>query len=158
MLIGTLWGSGPCGGNPSVACGHPFGNVPYGQPPLSGEARPKSRLRRLAVGAAGAALWRNGLRQGMCRRTWALPSYQAVRPRSKNSGVMVRMGPIAGLHPPNGEAQTAAGVRSSRFLPKTARRAPQALEAGAFWDHRPKSLFIRSLAVLLRKVLAVFLR
>ena len=38
------------------------------------------------------------------------------------------------------EAQTAAGVRGRAFLPKTARRAPQALEAGAFWDHRPKSL------------------
>ena len=58
--------------------------------------------------------------------------------------------------PPGGEAQTAAGVRGRAFLPKTARRAPQALEAGAFWVHRPKSLSVRSLAVLLRKVLAVF--
>ena len=40
---------------------------------------------------------------------------------------------------PSQEAQTAAGVRGSRFLPKTARRAPQALEAGAFWDHQPKA-------------------
>ena len=57
-----------------------------------------------------------------------------------------------------GEAQTAAGVRGRAFLPKTARRAPQALEAGAFWVHRPKSLSVRSLAVLLRRVLAVFYR
>jgi hypothetical protein len=40
----------------------------------------------------------------------------------------------------NQEAQTAAGVRGSRYLPKTARCAPQALEAGAFWDHQPKAL------------------
>ena len=48
---------------------------------------------------------------------------------------------MAGCRPTGQEAQTAAGVRGSRFLPKTARRAPQALEAGAFWAHRPKSLF-----------------
>ena len=47
---------------------------------------------------------------------------------------------MAVFRPTNQEAQTAAGVRSSRYLPKTARRAPQALEAGAFWDHQPKSL------------------
>ncbi len=51
-----------------------------------------------------------------------------------------------------GEAQTAAGVRSRAFLPKTARRAPQALEAGAFWVHQPKSLSVRSFSVLLRRV------
>ena len=55
-----------------------------------------------------------------------------------------------------GEAQTAAGVRGRAFLPKTARRAPQALEAGAFWVHRPKRLSVCSLAVLLRRGLAVF--
>ena len=48
---------------------------------------------------------------------------------------------MAVFRPTNQEAQTAAGVRSSRYLPKTARRAPQALEAGAFWAHQPKSLF-----------------
>ena len=48
---------------------------------------------------------------------------------------------MAVCRPTNQEAQTAAGVRSSRFLPKTARRAPKALEAGAFWGHRPKRLF-----------------
>ena len=47
---------------------------------------------------------------------------------------------MAVFRPTNQEAQTAAGVRSSRYLPKTARRAPQALEAGAFWAHQPKSL------------------
>ena len=41
--------------------------------------------------------------------------------------------------PTDQEAQTAAGVRGSRFLPKTARRAPQALEAGAFWADGPKT-------------------
>ena len=66
------------------------------------------------------------------------------------------MGAIAVYYLPNGEAQTAAGVRGRAFLPKTARRAPQALEAGAFWVHWPKCLSIRSLAVLLRRVLAVF--
>ena len=45
---------------------------------------------------------------------------------------------MAVFRPTDQEAQTAAGVRGSRYLPKTARRAPQALEAGAFWDHRPK--------------------
>ncbi len=44
---------------------------------------------------------------------------------------------MAVCRPTGGEAQTAAGVRGSRFLPKTARRAPQALEAGAFWAHQP---------------------
>ena len=39
-----------------------------------------------------------------------------------NGGVVVRMGAMAVYRPPCGEAQTAAGVRSSRFLPKTARR------------------------------------
>ena len=63
---------------------------------------------------------------------------------------------MAVCRPTGQEAQTAAGVRGSRFLPKTARRAPQALEAGAFWDHRPKSLPVRSLAVLLRTVSPVF--
>jgi hypothetical protein len=52
------------------------------------------------------------------------------------------MGAIAVFRPAGQEAQTAAGVRSSRFLPKTARRAPQALEAGAFWVHRPKGLAV----------------
>ncbi len=46
---------------------------------------------------------------------------------------------MAGCRPTNQEAQTAAGVRGSRYLPKTARRAPQALEAGAFWAHQPKT-------------------
>ena len=63
---------------------------------------------------------------------------------------------MAVCRPTGQEAQTAAGVRSSRFLPKTARRAPQALEAGAFWVRRPKGLSVRSLAVLLRRVPAVF--
>ena len=86
-LWGWLWGLRriliPCGGNPSVASGHPFGNVPYGQPPLSGEARPKSRLRRLAVGAAGAALWENDLRQGLCFGTGPAVLLQTVRLWSK---------------------------------------------------------------------------
>ena len=46
---------------------------------------------------------------------------------------------MAVCRPTGGEAQTAAGVRGSRFLPKTARRAPQALEAGAFWVDGPKT-------------------
>ena len=65
---------------------------------------------------------------------------------------------MAVFRPTGGEAQTAAGVRSRAFLPKTARRAPQALEAGAFWVHQPKSLVICSLSILLRRVLAVFYR
>ena len=73
-----------------------------------------------------------------------------------NSGVWVRLGAIAVFRPAGQEAQTAAGVRGRAFLPKTARRAPQALEAGAFWDHQPKSLSLRSLAVLLRTVSSVF--
>ena len=73
-----------------------------------------------------------------------------------NSCFLVRMGPIAVFLPPCQEAQTAAGVRGRAFLPKTARCAPQALEAGAFWDHQPKSLSLRSLAVLLRTVSSVF--
>ena len=63
---------------------------------------------------------------------------------------------MAVCRPTGQEAQTAAGVRGRAFLPKTARRAPQALEAGAFWVRRPKRLSIRSLAVLLRRGLAVF--
>ena len=39
-----------------------------------------------------------------------------------NSCFLVRMGPMAGWQPAVGEAQTAAGVRSRAFLPKTARR------------------------------------
>ena len=65
----------PCGGNPSVACGHPFGNVPYGQPPLSGEARPKSRLRRLAVGGC----WRSPLEGRLAGFGWCLPEERALR-------------------------------------------------------------------------------
>ena len=63
---------------------------------------------------------------------------------------------MAVCRPTDQEAQTAAGPRGRRYLPKTACRAPQALEAGAFWDHRPKSLSVRSLAVLLRTVSSVF--
>ncbi len=63
---------------------------------------------------------------------------------------------MADFCPTGQEAQTAAGVRSSRFLPKTARRAPQALEAGAFLGPWPKRLFIRSSSILLRRVVAVF--
>ena len=44
-----------------------------------------------------------------------------------NSGFWVRLGPMAVFRPTGQEAQTAAGVRSSRYLPKTARCAPQAL-------------------------------
>ena len=87
----------------------------------------------------------------------ALPFY--CRPSGR--GFLQRLfgedGGYGGFVATCGEAQTAAGVRSSRFLPKTARRAPQALEAGAFWVHRPKSLLIGSLFILLRRVLAVFL-
>ena len=54
-------------------------------------------------------------------------------------GVLVGMGAMAVFRPAGQEAQTAAGVRGRAFLPKTARRAPKALEAGAFWVHRPKS-------------------
>ncbi len=88
----------------------------------------------------------------------AYPKEPSIRPQAAviNSGVWVRMGAIAVFRPPGGEAQTAAGPRGRRYLPKTARCAPQALEAGAFWDHRPKSLSIRSLAVLLRKVACCF--
>ena len=50
-------GNGLCGGRPLRRL--------RATPPLSGEARPKSRLRRLAVGAAGAALWGNDLRLGL---------------------------------------------------------------------------------------------
>ena len=42
LLIGALRRSGPCGGQPLRRL--------RATPPLSGEARPKSRLRRLAVG------------------------------------------------------------------------------------------------------------
>ena len=42
VFIGAQWGSGPCGGRPLRRL--------RATPPLSGEARPKCRLRRLAVG------------------------------------------------------------------------------------------------------------
>jgi hypothetical protein len=95
-------------------------------------------------------------KQGLC--FWHRPCRSVVGRQAAvlNSCFWVGMGAIAVFLPPGGEAQTAAGVRSSRFLPKTARRAPQALEAGAFWDHRRKSLSVRSLAVLLRKVACCF--
>ena len=47
-------GNGLCGGRPLRRL--------RATPPLSGEARPKCRLRRLAVGGCFAALWRDGLR------------------------------------------------------------------------------------------------
>ena len=106
-------GERPLRGNPSVACGR---HLPF---------QGRHGLRAAYGGwpwGCFAALWRNDLRRGMYQRTRALPFYQAVRPRSKNSGVVVRLGPIAGFLPTGQEAQTAAGVRSSRYLPKTARR------------------------------------
>ena len=48
---------------------------------------------------------------------------------------------MAICRPTGQEAQTAAGPRGRRYLPKTACRAPKALEAGAFWADGPKSLF-----------------
>jgi hypothetical protein len=91
----------PCGGNPSVACGHPFGNVPYGKPPLSGEARPKCRLRRLAVG-----LLRSPLEErftGLAPKNAGLAILSGRQAVVSNSGVMVRMGPIVVCRPPHNE-------------------------------------------------------
>ena len=67
-------------GNPSVACGHPFGNVPYGQPPLSGEAG-----LRAAYGGWPWGLLRSPLggrfTVGFVPKNRALPYYQAIRLR-----------------------------------------------------------------------------
>ena len=63
---------------------------------------------------------------------------KAVRPHKKSIYVIAGQKSFPPLQPIV-RAPTAAGPRRSRYLPKTARRAPQALEAGAFWDHRPKN-------------------
>ena len=54
----------------------------------------------------------------------AYPKEPSIRPQAAvlGSGVWVRMGAIAVFRPPGGEAQTAAGPRGRRYLPKTACR------------------------------------
>ena len=95
----------------------------------------RSRAAQALVAPAGAKLPRTlSLRYSLAKEHFGSPQAAVL-----NSCFLVRMGAIAVFLPPCGEAQTAAGVRSSRFLPKTARRAPQALEAGAFWVHWPKA-------------------
>ena len=71
LLIGALRRSGPCGGRPLRRL--------RATPPLSGEARPKSRLRRLAVGLLAQPF--GGTIYG--------------RACAKNSGVWVRLEPMA---------------------------------------------------------------
>ena len=61
------------------------------------------------------ALWRN---DSPVRPVVLLGRQAAV----SNSGLMVRMGPMAVYRPTGQEAQTAAGPRGRRYLPKTARR------------------------------------
>jgi hypothetical protein len=60
-------GSGPCGGRPLRRL--------RATPPLSGEARPKSRLRRLAVGGC----WRSPLEGRLAGFGWCLPEERALR-------------------------------------------------------------------------------
>ena len=94
--VGARRGAGerPLRGNPSVACGHPFGNVPYGQPPLSGEAGLRAAFGGWPWGCF-AALWGDELRQGLC--FWHRPCRFVVGRQAAvlNSGVLVRMGAIA---------------------------------------------------------------
>ena len=74
-LIGALWGNsgaalqgnGLCGGRPLRRL--------RATPPLSGEARPKSRLRRLAVGGC----WRSPLEGRLAGFGWCLPEERALR-------------------------------------------------------------------------------
>ena len=106
--FGSLRGERPCGGTPPSPAGDTS--------PFRG-GRPKSRLRRLAVG-----LLRSPLEERFTVRLVGPAVLSGRQAAVSYSGVLVRMGPIAGLHSLGQEAQTAAGVRSSRFLPKTARR------------------------------------
>ena len=101
----------------------------------------RSRAAQALVAPAGAKLPRTAIiMAGLVFLAQALPFCCRPSGRGFYRRLFGEDGPMAGCCSACQEAQTAAGVRCSRFLPKTARRAPQALEAGAFWDHRPKSL------------------
>ena len=123
--------SGPTGERPlrgptsPSPAGIPSGTCPTGNLPFQGRHGLRAAFGGWPWGLLRSPLeerFTADLQQGFCRKAWALPSYQAVRPRSKNSGVMVRLGPISVSRPTNREAQTAAGPRGRRYLPKTARR------------------------------------
>ena len=118
----------------------------------------RSRAAQALVAPAGAKLPRTAIiTAGLVFLARALPFCCRPSGRGFERLRVGEDGPMAGCRPTGQEAQTAAGPRGRRYLPKTARRAPQALEAGAFWDHRPKSLLVCTLPVLLQRVFAVFL-